>query len=207
MVKRINLSGLRFGSLVAQSYAGLDSTNKTLWRCVCDCGGFHVVTALNLKTGNTKSCGCRKHLKGVDNPRTITDPERIKEKKRTLAAHRAWRNLVIKRNPACLKCGATDKLHAHHLEGYSDKPSLRINPDNGATLCADCHMQFHVKYGRRTGFSEANFCEFVVDLNEAPPKIEGEILDEAMQILALLRSDLQKAQHYLQKLIELESNK
>jgi hypothetical protein len=52
-MRRIDITGQRFGKLVA--------VEKELgrWRCVCDCGGSSVVRASNLRTGSTKSCGCR----------------------------------------------------------------------------------------------------------------------------------------------------
>lgn len=34
-----------------------------MWFCECKCGGTVVVTSSNLKTGNTKSCGCWSHGK------------------------------------------------------------------------------------------------------------------------------------------------
>ena len=37
---------------------------KTAWLCKCQCGNTCIVTAENLKTGNTMSCGCKKFSKG-----------------------------------------------------------------------------------------------------------------------------------------------
>jgi hypothetical protein len=52
-----DLSSQRFGKLVVVSFAGV-VRKKTLWNCRCDCGECRVVGATNLKSGNTKSCGC-----------------------------------------------------------------------------------------------------------------------------------------------------
>lgn len=215
MTAMIDLTNQRFGMLIVQSHAGRDSTGKTLWSCLCDCGSSKATTALNLKSGNTKSCGCLRNRKGEDNPRTITDPLRIKERKRSFAAQRSWRRRVVSRDPRCLKCGATDQLHAHHLEGYSENPDLRENSDNGATLCANCHMDFHLRYGRRSGFTHADFCEFVGGIREHPPNaerpfyIEGDAL-EVIKYVTRWRDkngldDLEKAKHYIELLIELET--
>lgn len=57
MGKEENLSGRRFGRLAAKEVAG-KSGKKTLWLCLCDCGRFTVVRADQLKSGNTRSCGC-----------------------------------------------------------------------------------------------------------------------------------------------------
>lgn len=55
-----NLSGKRFGRLIAISRvkrADLQSS-QTFWKCLCDCGRTHVVSAAHLKDGTTISCGC-----------------------------------------------------------------------------------------------------------------------------------------------------
>lgn len=49
----IDLTGQRFGRLVATEYLG-----KGKWLCKCDCGNTVEVFRGNLKTGNTTSCGC-----------------------------------------------------------------------------------------------------------------------------------------------------
>jgi hypothetical protein len=53
----INLTGQRFGKLETISRAP-NYKNKTRWNCICDCGEKTTVFSLNLKKGNTKSCGC-----------------------------------------------------------------------------------------------------------------------------------------------------
>jgi len=54
---RLNLTGQRFGRLVAKRFAGLES-GRTDWECICDCGVVVVARANNLRTGRTRSCGC-----------------------------------------------------------------------------------------------------------------------------------------------------
>lgn len=49
--------GQRFGRLVLQVETRRRGSN-TLRRCVCDCGSERWVPITNLRTGNTKSCGC-----------------------------------------------------------------------------------------------------------------------------------------------------
>lgn len=54
-----DLTGLRFGRLVAQSIVGRKN-KKAAWECQCDCGRTHVVASDQLKSGKTVSCGCKK---------------------------------------------------------------------------------------------------------------------------------------------------
>ncbi len=57
----INLTGTRFGKLVAVNRAGhhtSPSRKQVLWECVCDCGNKIIVQRSSLRSGNTSSCGC-----------------------------------------------------------------------------------------------------------------------------------------------------
>ena len=56
-IRRGDLTGRRFGRLIALEYAGQQG-RKTLWRCRCDCGKEVIVQRASLISGNTKSCGC-----------------------------------------------------------------------------------------------------------------------------------------------------
>jgi hypothetical protein len=53
MAKLIELTGKRFGRLRVAAYAG-----HYRWLCRCDCGRCVIVTATNLRSRNTRSCGC-----------------------------------------------------------------------------------------------------------------------------------------------------
>lgn len=56
-----DLTGRQFGDLTVLRRAPNDKDNRVCWVCLCSCGKECVVKARNLKRGNTKSCGCRKH--------------------------------------------------------------------------------------------------------------------------------------------------
>lgn len=45
-------TGRKFGRLTVLA------EDESRWRCVCDCGRKTVVSAGNLRSGNTRSCGC-----------------------------------------------------------------------------------------------------------------------------------------------------
>lgn len=51
----VSLVGQSFGSLVPQNYI----KNEAKYECLCDCGKLIKITSVNLKSGNTKSCGCK----------------------------------------------------------------------------------------------------------------------------------------------------
>ena len=53
----VNLIGERYGRLIVTEFDRLQN-RKTYWKCVCDCGLTVLATGNNLRSGNTKSCGC-----------------------------------------------------------------------------------------------------------------------------------------------------
>lgn len=58
-----DISGQRFGKLTAMEFVGLVK-HKAVWRCVCDCGNESSHTAIDMRSGNTTSCGCVKAVIG-----------------------------------------------------------------------------------------------------------------------------------------------
>lgn len=55
---RVDLTGRRFGRLVALEASGRDRRRTTLWRCQCDCGRTAVLPGDRLQRGGVTSCGC-----------------------------------------------------------------------------------------------------------------------------------------------------
>lgn len=53
-----DLTGVAFGKLTVVAHAGTDRRGRSLWHCLCECGGEKVVKAENLARGRTQSCGC-----------------------------------------------------------------------------------------------------------------------------------------------------
>lgn len=58
--KLIDLTGQRFNRLVVIERDISSSPKHVMWKCKCDCGNEAIVQGINLRTGNTKSCGCLK---------------------------------------------------------------------------------------------------------------------------------------------------
>ena len=54
----IELTGQRFGRLIALKLTKLRSRGSVVWECICDCGNICFVNSNSLRTGHTKSCGC-----------------------------------------------------------------------------------------------------------------------------------------------------
>ena len=43
----------------------------------------------------------------------------------------------------CQECGTTEDLEAHHIKSWADYPNLRLDVNNGITLCHACHVKRH----------------------------------------------------------------
>jgi hypothetical protein len=55
-----DITGMRFGRLLAVNYAGPTERGTATWRCLCDCGKIITVQGSHLRSGGTRSCGCVK---------------------------------------------------------------------------------------------------------------------------------------------------
>lgn len=57
-------TGTRYGNLVVLSRAKdrvyPSGRRETMWKCKCDCGGETITAESRLKSGKTRSCGCKK---------------------------------------------------------------------------------------------------------------------------------------------------
>lgn len=61
MGRFVDLTGQRFGMLTVICRNGTSSDKQALWECKCDCGKVHFVRGRDLRSGHTKTCGCKSH--------------------------------------------------------------------------------------------------------------------------------------------------
>lgn len=57
-----DLTGQRFGRLVALSFSHMNERGSAMWQCLCDCGKICIVNSYLLVAHKTKSCGCLKSM-------------------------------------------------------------------------------------------------------------------------------------------------
>lgn len=62
MGKLIDMTGQKYGRLTvisrAENATDKDGTIRAKWNCICDCGTLITVRGKDIRSGNTKSCGC-----------------------------------------------------------------------------------------------------------------------------------------------------
>lgn len=61
-----DLTGRQFGDLTAVRRVENDRGGRTCWLCRCSCGQEVVVQAMRLKSGHTRSCGCKRYESAVN---------------------------------------------------------------------------------------------------------------------------------------------
>lgn len=56
-----DLTGRQFGELTALRRVENDKHKRVCWACRCSCGNEIIVQAMQLKSGKTRSCGCKRY--------------------------------------------------------------------------------------------------------------------------------------------------
>jgi len=135
---------------------------------MCSCGNLSSTTLTNFLRGKgCYSCGVKK-ISGPNNPNWkpwFTEEDR--ESRRIQPGIKEWRlNVFELGNYTCVKCGARGKgnLNAHHIDSYDVFKEKRTDVSNGATLCYNCHLDFHKTYGFGKNTRD-QFTEWLGDLN------------------------------------------
>lgn len=121
---------------------------KTVERCLkftCTiCGKEYYRTRYWVnKTKNKLSRFCSKKCKDIGltgeghpnyNPNKLLEKDKLRE----------WSKLVKKRDHyTCQLCGSKKFLHSHHMEHKSKNKDLKLDINNGITLCNVCHAEQH----------------------------------------------------------------
>lgn len=91
MSRSLDLTGQRFGRLIALRIVGRDSQRNVLWCCRCDCGQEIVTRASSLRYGKTRSCGCLRLERAVQAARR--HGLSVDKSGRTPRLYRIWRNM------------------------------------------------------------------------------------------------------------------
>ena len=142
---------LREGKTTIEIAAMVSSTPSTVRTWLVKCGVPTRSPGGELK-GKTMSDESRAKMSkakkgkytGENNPNwkgaEISDD--VRERRSYVA--KKWRETCLNRDQfRCQLCGATERLHVHHVLEYKDHPEQRWNVNNGITVCYRCHEKIH----------------------------------------------------------------
>ena len=66
---------------------------------------------------------------------------------RNTKEYKDWVKSIKERdNECCVLCGANQHLEANHVFSFKNFVPLRLDSDNGITLCHWCHKKYHAFY-------------------------------------------------------------
>lgn len=152
--KASNIAGQRFGRLVAVEPVGKHRSRAILWRCACDCGNEIIAQSINLISGNTTSCGCKRDerirkLNIENNPAMKGEKSHLWRGGVSFEPYCPKFNNDLKRRIRaffeyrCVACGKTTeengkKLCCHHVE-YNKSACCDGKPVHFAALCGKHH--------------------------------------------------------------------
>jgi len=146
--------------LLSKEYGG----NKILLDYICSCKNQSKISYDNFRKGHRCwECGLKK-ISGKNNYNYkdgLTHKQRMEQ--RNYEEYSEWRRKVYKRDNYTCKCcnQIGGKLCAHHIESYGSNEELRVDLENGTTLCQGHHKEFHKKYGYGNN-TKTQFDEFMI---------------------------------------------
>lgn len=147
-----DLTGQRFGWLLAICVVGKAKSKSLVWECRCDCGATIRRASAGLrKSKGVSSCGCylverrKTHLANLAWNKGTN--YRIKGPDEPYANRAAWAKAVrAERSDKCERCGwAEASCDVHHRQKKSEGGAHTRS--NAIVLCPNCHRVEHERGG------------------------------------------------------------
>lgn len=147
----IDITGQRFGRLIAIEPTNRRNGSNIVWKCKCDCGKITYVNTVNIKN-TTKSCGClkqelRKLQKGKNNPNYIHGKCRNYDKTKSYRFDmhlrtrykinsKIYQRMLKKQNYRCIICKKHKNKQKRRLSVDHDHQTGKIR----GLLCDNCNL-------------------------------------------------------------------
>lgn len=144
-----DLTGNRYGKLLATEFKGFNENRKAIWLCQCDCGQSWTGLGNSLTSGRTISCGCAAKDTSVYMPEKARRESAVKCAKRRARKLNACgsfteqdiEELLIKQRGKCACCGSDiskrfSRDHRVALVNGGDNTKHNIE-----LLCPRCNLR------------------------------------------------------------------
>lgn len=151
-----DLTGRRFGRLVAESFSHKDRNKQFVWNVVCDCGTRKQVARRNLM-GKTQSCGCLKRETNGASFRT----HGLSGTK----THRVWKSMVAR----CHIPSATG-FHNYGARGISVCSRWRESFSHFLTDMGECPAGMSIDRSDVNGNYEPGNCRWATRVEQGANK-------------------------------------
>lgn len=145
MPRKVNILGTRFYRLCVIEEMEADHRGEIQWKCLCDCGVETIVTGYNLRSRNTKSCGCynidrivkRSKQHGMYKTRIykiwVGVTKRCTNPNMTSYADYGGRGIKV-----CERWSKFENFYEDMKDGYADNLSLERKNPNGDYEKSNC---------------------------------------------------------------------
>lgn len=190
MPKKLDLSGQRFGRLVALE-PGPKRGKRTTWKCICDCGNECVILTESLRGGATQSCGCI---------RSEQLAKRNKANAEDLRGKRFGKLIVIqqvqsKRGRTCwlcqCDCGNTKEVCSMELKKGDTLSCGCLRSSYGETIIEQILKDNNIPYKKEYEFHD------LLSEHQVPLRFDFVLFDSYGAILRIVEYDGE--QHFLDK--------
>lgn len=136
--------GTMFNRLTVIERSG-SAGGQAAYLCLCECGNDSIVRSNDLRTGNTKSCGCYNleqiAIRSITHGRSGTrEYNRWRSRKRK-EADTGWtiemEDALREMYPECVVCGSCELLATDHVIPFTK--GGKLIPGNATILCQSCN--------------------------------------------------------------------
>lgn len=181
MGKFVDLTGQKYGRLSVINRAP-NKNGRVAWNCICDCGTKKVVTSHDLRSGNTKSCGCYFRDRTIETHRI--DETGNKYGKLTVLYPAYSRNNNVWWHCKC-DCGNETDVMAYALRsGHTRSCGCLKEQSYGSYLVEQYLIKHNIKYQK-----EYRFDNFYADTPNHIYRFDYGILDINNNLICLIEWD------------------
>ena len=143
--------GIRFTRLIVIKKGKGSGSRGNYYICQCDCGEVKSITSGDLRSGNTKSCGCyqRDKVREMSTTHGLSNKPGFSRWRHQIRrdADAEWTiemtNALLEFQDRCVVCSSTENLSIDHVRPFSK--GFGLKPGNAVVLCKSCNSTKHDK--------------------------------------------------------------
>lgn len=187
-MKAIDITGHRFGHLVALDFKKYPNETKGKWRCLCDCGKEKRVTGSDLRKNKITTCGCKINSVIEEKPGTIYGYLKVLEKDPKPA--KSFHDNCIHWFCICQLCGRKISVSGKNLRNGNTK-SCGCMRSQGEQVILEILEEEKIPYKKEVSFSDLN------SIKNAPLRFDFGIYEDFSYQNLLFLIEFQGELHFM----------